>query len=161
MAFNQSCYGIRAKSGTDQNFLFYLLRSSIPKLTQIVHGAVFDTVTKDSFEQVGVSVPNLLTQKKIAEILSAYDSKIENNNKIIKNLEATARAIFDEWFVNFRFPGHEKVKMVEREMGEIPSGGRVGKIKDLIRVESGFPFSSSVFSDTGKYKLVTIRNVQD
>ena len=69
MAFNQSCYGIRAKSGTDQSFLFYLLKSSIPKLTQIVHGAVFDTITKDSFEQVGVSVPNLPTQKKIAEML--------------------------------------------------------------------------------------------
>lgn len=161
MAFNQSCYGVRAKENVDQNYLFYLLKSSVPKLTQIVHGAVFDTITKDSFDQVNVSVPDLPTQKKIAEILSAYDEKIENNNKIIKNLEETAQTIFNEWFVNFKFPGHEKVKLVDSEMGEIPEGWEVGVIEDLIRVESGFPFSSKSFSDDGKYKLVTIRNVQD
>ncbi|PIY57392.1 MAG: hypothetical protein CO061_04110, partial [Candidatus Yonathbacteria bacterium CG_4_9_14_0_2_um_filter_47_74] len=86
---------------------------------------------------------------------------IENNNKITKNLEATAQTIFNEWFINLRFPGYEKVKMVDSEVGEIPAGWSVGKIKDFIRVESGFPFSSSVFNDQGKYKLVTIRNVQD
>jgi len=161
MAFNQSCYGIRAKSEIDQSYLFYLLKSSIPKLAQIVHGAVFDTITKDSFEQINVSIPSLPTQKKIASILSAYDAKIENNNKIIKNLEATAQTIFNEWFVEFHFPGYEKVKMVESEMGEIPEGWEVGKVKDLIRIESGFPFSSGLFDKNGKYKLVTIRNVQD
>ncbi|NTV44786.1 MAG: hypothetical protein HGA67_03785 [Candidatus Yonathbacteria bacterium] len=161
MAFNQSCYGIRAKDNVDQSYLFYLLKSSIPKLTQIVHGAVFDTITKDSFEQVNVCVPDLPTQKKIAEILSAYDAKIENNNAIIKNLETIAQTIFDEWFISFRFPGYEKVKFVDSEMGEIPEGWEVGKIEDLIKIESGFAFKSLNFSDDGKHKLVTIRNVQD
>ena len=149
MAFNQSCYGTRAKSGTDQSFLYYLLKSSIPKLAQIVHGAVFDTITKDSFEQVNVSVPDFPTQKKIAEILSAYDAKIENNNKIIKNLETTAQTIFNEWFVSFRFPGHEKVKtksrselgsttgMVESEMGEIPDGWEVFKLREVFSFVKG------------------------
>lgn len=132
MTFNQSCYGIRAKSEIDQSYLFYLLKSSIPKLAQIVHGAVFDTITKDSFEQVNVSIPNLPTQEKIAEILSAYDVKIENNDKIVKNLEATAQTIFDEWFVNFRFPGYKKIKIIESEMGKIPEGWNVGKIEDII-----------------------------
>lgn len=132
MAFNQSCYGIRAKTGTDQGFLYYLLKSSIPKLIQIVHGAVFDTITKNSFDQIDVSVPNLPTQKKIAEILSAYDAKIENNNNIIKNLELTAQTIFNEWFVNFRFPGYEKVRMVDSEMGRIPIEWNVGKIEDVV-----------------------------
>ena len=53
-----------------------------------------------------IPVLDLPTQKKIAEILSAYDSKIENNNKIIKNLETVAQTIFNEWFVSFRFPGY-------------------------------------------------------
>ena len=132
MAFNQSCYGIRAKSNIDQSYLFYLLKTSVPNLLQIVHGAVFDTITKDSFEQVNVSIPDLTIQKKIAEILSAYDAKIENNNKIIKNLEATAQTIFNEWFVNFCFPGYEKVKFVESEMGEIPVGWSFGKIEDVV-----------------------------
>jgi len=134
MAFNQSCYGIRAKSELDQSYLFYLLKSSIPKLTQIVHGAVFDTITKDSFEQINVSIPSLSIQKKIASILSAYDAKIENNNKIIKNLEATAQTIFNEWFVNFKFPAYEKVKMVESEMGEIPEGWEFGSVKNIFEI---------------------------
>lgn len=155
MAFNQSCYGIRAKSGTDQSFLYYLLKSSIPKLTQIVHGAVFDTITKDSFEQVEVSVPGLPTQKKIAEILSAYDSKIENNNKIIKNLETTAQTIFNEWFINFRFPGYEKVKMVESEIGEIPSGWEVKSVLDVIeRIPVGKKFENKTASPVGKVPIL-------
>ena len=147
MAFNQSCYGIRAKSGIDQSYLFYLLKSSIRKLTQIVHGAVFDTLTKDSFEQVEVSVPNLPTQKKIAEILSAYDSKIENNNKIIKNLEATAQTIFNEWFINFRFPGYEKVEMVESEFGEIPEEWGVGSLSGITHIIMGQSPTSNFYNE--------------
>lgn len=150
MAFNQSCYGIRAKDDVDQSYLFYLLKSSVPKLTQIVHGAVFDTITKDSFEQVNVSVPDIQTQKKIAEILSSYDLKIENNNNIIKNLELTAQTIFNEWFVNFKFPGYEKVIMVDSEMGEIPEGWGVGNIETICnRLPSGKVFKENELSLDG------------
>lgn len=137
MAFNQSCYGIRSKDGINQDYLFYLLKSSIPKLTQIVHGAVFDTITKDSFEQINISVPGPLIQKKIAEILSAYDAKIENNNLIIKKLEATAQTLFDEWFVNFKFPGHEKVKFVDSEMGKIPEEWKTSFLSDITHIVMG------------------------
>ena len=156
---------LRGKDGTsDNNFIYYLAQTYKlrKKAEQSMIGASGrQRVDRVAFENIPVAFPSLTTQKKIAEILSAYDSKIENNNKIIKNLEATSQALFNEWFVNLHFPGNEKVKMVESEMGEIPEEWSVGKIKDLIRVESGFPFSSSVFNDTGKYKLVTIRNVQD
>lgn len=76
-------------------------------------------------------------QQKIASILSAYDEKIENNNKIIKNLKDTAQTIFNEWFVNFKFPGYEKVKIIESEMGEIPEGWKIGKIRDFGNVVCG------------------------
>ncbi len=125
------------------------------------NGSTIKNVSLGQLRDYAFDIPDLPTQKKIAEILSAYDAKIENNNKIIKNLETTAQTIFDEWFARFRFPGHEKAKFVESEMGEIPEGWGVGKVKDLINVESGFPFSSSLFHKEGKYKLVTIRNVQD
>ncbi|MES3031325.1 MAG: restriction endonuclease subunit S [Patescibacteria group bacterium] len=131
MAFNQSCYGIRAKRDMDQSYLYYLLKSSIPKLTQIVHGAVFDTITKDSFEHVSVSVPDISTQKRIAEILNVYDEKIENNHKIIKNLETVAQALFDEWFINFRFPGWEKIRMVDSDLGKIPQGWEVSSLGNI------------------------------
>src|SRR3989344_3304887 len=163
MRINSGMVILRSKPEYDRTYLYTLIKSDSfnAQLKNTSSGSAQSQLPIKDLKEIEFEIPNLPTQKIIAEILSAYDSKIENNNKIIKNLEATARAIFDEWFVNFRFPGHEKVKMVESEMGEIPSGWSVGKIKDLIRVESGFPFSSSVFSDTGKYKLVTIRNVQD
>ena len=155
MAFNQSCYGIRAKDGVNQDYLFYLLKASIPKLTQIVHGAVFDTITKDSFEQINVSVPDLPTQKKIASILSAYDTKIENNNKIIKNLETTAQTIFNEWFVNFKFPGYEKVKMVDSEMGEIPEGWEIKNVLDVIeRISPGKKYDNKSASPSGRVPIL-------
>ena len=60
--------------------------------------------------------------ERIASILSAYDDLIENNTRRIKILEEMAQMLYREWFVNFRFPGHEKVQMVESELGPIPEG---------------------------------------
>lgn len=88
MAFNQSCYGIRAKEGINSTFLYYLLKSNISKLKMITHGSVFDTITRDSFDNVYVSIPDTYTQNKIAVMLSQLDDKIEQNERINKNLAA-------------------------------------------------------------------------
>jgi type I restriction enzyme S subunit len=69
-----------------------------------------------------VLVHPLPVQHRIASILSAYDDLIENNTRRIAILEDMARALYREWFVHFRFPGHEKVKMVESPLGPIPKG---------------------------------------
>ena len=82
-------------------------------------------------------LPPLKTQRKIASILSAYDDLIENNNRRIRILEEMAQAIYKEWFVNFRFPGHEKVKMVKSELGMIPEGWVVKKFTEIAYVCSG------------------------
>ena len=74
---------------------------------------------------------NLETQHKIAAILSAYDDLIENNTRRIKILEEMAQALYREWFVKFRFPGHEKVGMVESELGMVPEGWEVVTIRDV------------------------------
>ncbi len=88
--------------------------------------------------EMQVKLPiDLQTQKKIADILSVYDAKVENNNKIIKNLEATAQTIFNEWFINFRFPGYEKAKMIESEMGEIPEGWEVRSLDEIAEFLNG------------------------
>lgn len=160
---NQSLISLRANpSKLESHYLYYYLKSRYKKLRSLSDDTSSrGSITIPILSRIKINLPDISIQKKIAEILSAYDSKIENNNKIIKNLELTAQTIFDEWFINFRFPGYEKVKMTESELGEVPEGWSVGKIKDLIKVESGFPFSSSIFDDSGKYKLVTIRNVQD
>lgn len=86
MAFNQSCYGIRAKDGIDSTFLYYLIKNSIRKLKAITHGSVFDTITRGTFDNIEVNIPDLDTQRKIAKFLSNIDDKIENNQKINNNL---------------------------------------------------------------------------
>ena len=63
-------------------------------------------------------------QRRIADILSAYDDLMENNQRRIRILEAMARALYREWFVNFRFPGHEKLPRVGLHSADTRKGGR-------------------------------------
>ena len=100
MAFNQSCYGLRAKDFVDSTFLYYLLKQSVCVLQHNTHGSVFDTITRDTFDGITINLPPLATQQKIATILSSLDDKIELNNKINDNLEQQAQAIYDELFNN-------------------------------------------------------------
>lgn len=134
MTFNQSCYGIRAKENIDQDFIFYLLKFSIPSLVKNVHGAVFDTLTRESFSHVEVRIPESLDeQKEIAVILGSLDDKIELLRRENKTLENMAQTLFKEWFVEFRFPGYEKVKVE----GGVPEGWKVGKLGDVCRINYG------------------------
>ena len=100
MAFNQSCYGLRAKDFVDSCFLYYLLKQSVNILKHNTDGSVFDTITRETFENISVKLPPLPTQQKIAAILSSLDDKIELNNKINTNLEQQAVALFKNWFAN-------------------------------------------------------------
>ena len=89
MAFNQSCYGLRAKNAiVDENFLYYLVKHCIRLLKKNTHGSVFDTITRDTFDGIEVDVLAIKIQKKIASLLGALDDKIELNNKINNNLAA-------------------------------------------------------------------------
>jgi len=126
MAFNQSCYGLRAKDFVDSCFLYYLLKQSVNILKHNTHGSVFDTITRETFENISVKIPPLPTQQKIAAILSSLDDKIELNNKINTNLEQQAQALFKNWFVDFEPFG-----------GKMPEGWKVGKLSDLITVKYG------------------------
>ena len=99
MAFNQSCYGLRAKkSVVDSAFLYYVLKYHIKSLKKNTHGSVFDTITRDTFSGIEVDIPILKHQKRIAEILGALDEKIELNNKINENLERQAATLFDNFY---------------------------------------------------------------
>lgn len=83
-------------------------------------------------------LPDLPTQRRIASILSAYDDLIENNTRRIAILEEMARRIYEEWFVRFRFPGHEQVKMVESELGLIPERWATCRLDDVLVLQRGF-----------------------
>ena len=89
MAFNQSCYGLKAKCDLiTSDFLYYLIKHNIAILKQQTHGSVFDTITRDTFDGIEVDIPDLDEQKGIASLLSDLDAKIELNTKINNNLVA-------------------------------------------------------------------------
>jgi len=100
MAFNQSCYGIRAGSNVDQNFLFYLLKLRITELIKLSHGGVFNTVTKETFQHMKVELPDISIQKEVSEILGVLDQKIELNQIMNETLEKIGQELFKHHFID-------------------------------------------------------------
>ncbi len=98
----------------------------------VAGGVATPIVKKSTFAEIVVNVPSLALQHRIAAILSNYDNLIENNTRRIKILEEMAATIYREWFVEFRFPGHENVKMVESELGLIPQGWEIKRLSDVV-----------------------------
>lgn len=139
MAFNQSCYGLRAKDFVDSCFLYYLLKQSVNILKHNTHGSVFDTITRETFENISVKLPPLPTQQKIAAILSSLDDKIELNNKINTNLEQQAQALFKNWFVDFEPFG-----------GKMPEGWKVGKLSDIAEITMGQSPDGKSYNENGE-----------
>jgi type I restriction enzyme, S subunit len=90
-------------------------------------------ITKGHIESFEVPLPPLRTQRKIAGILSGYDDLIENNLRRIKILEKMAQSLYREWFVHFRFPGHESAEFVGSDLGQIPDGWDVKTIEELVK----------------------------
>jgi type I restriction enzyme S subunit len=90
--------------------------------------------------------PPLPTQRKIAATFSAYDDLIENNTRRIAILEEMAQSLYREWFVHFRFPGHEKKRMVESPLGMIPEGWEVVKLREICFITMGQSPSSEFYN---------------
>ena len=99
MAFNQSCYGLTANSLSTNDFLFYLLKQCIEELKQQSNGGVFDTIIRETFDNIIISLPPLPEQKAIAEVLSSLDDKIDLLTRQNKTLEDLAQTYFRKWFV--------------------------------------------------------------
>jgi type I restriction enzyme S subunit len=133
-------------------YVYYLLRAETPKIQAISGGtgAGKAILNKSSFEDIDLNVYPLPIQNKIAAILSAYDDLIENNTRSIKILEEMAQLLYREWFVKFRFPGHEKVRMVESELGPIPEGWKVKKVSVIAKIFRGKSYKSSDIANDGE-----------
>jgi len=118
----------------DARFLFSWVHG--PEFLDQVHSVkgltdMADYVSLSDQRRMHITLPPLEEQKRIASVLSAYDDLIENNTRRIKILEEMAQMLYREWFVHFRFPGHEKVRTVESELGPIPEGWTVKCVKDV------------------------------
>ncbi len=157
---NQGFKSIIPYETTDSEFLYYLLIHNKEGIASQGSGTTFMEVSGKTMAQINVRIPKLLSdQRRIASILSSLDRKIELNNKINGQLEEMAQAIFKSWFVDFE--PFKDGKFVESELGLIPEGWRVGTLGEIVIFKNGFAFKSSDFSKDGKYKIITIKGVQD
>ena len=115
----------------DSRFLFYTMLSCgfYAKADAAAIGAAQRTISLNSLRSIKILLPSLSVQKHIADILSAYDDLIENNQKQIKLLEEAAQRLYKEWFVDLRFPGWENTKIVDG----VPEGWERATVGSLLR----------------------------
>ena len=127
MAFNQSCYGIRNKDLVDKQYLYYLLVNSVNGLKQNAYGGVFDTITRETFDLIDVSLPSLDEQRRIAASLSSLDDKIDLLHRENATLEQMAETLIRQWFVV-----EAKEEWEEGKLGDILSvkGGTTPSTKE-------------------------------
>jgi type I restriction enzyme, S subunit len=135
------CLRLRVRSSAlNPRFLSYTLLTESHKqwmMNQCSHGATMASLNQAIICRIPLRLPDIGTQDRIADILSAYDDLIENNTRRIKMLEQMAEMLYREWFVHFRFPGHEKVRMVESELGMIPEQWEVVNVGKLLKFHIG------------------------
>src|SRR5680860_246613 len=110
---NQQVNTVIPGAETDSRFVYYLLRHIAPTIAQAASGAATPIINKSAFARVLVRVPDHATQSRIGGVLGCLDDRIENNRRRVEVLEKLARAIYREWFVGFRYPGHEVVSLVD------------------------------------------------
>ncbi len=116
----------------------YLSSPSVKKaMSGYVSGVALPRIILKDFKKFEIKIPPLKTQQRIASILEAYDDLIENNTRRIKILEEMAKRIYKQWFVDFKFPGHEKTKFVNSPLGKIPMGWEVINLSYYGKVITG------------------------
>jgi len=133
---NQQINSIVPNCKVDPSFLYYSLRPRKQELLALgaTTGVRTPIINKTTFSDLKVMVPPLPVQRRIAGILSGYDELIENSQRRIKILESMARGLYREWFVYFRFPGHENHPRVASPLGDIPEGWEVRSAPECIHI---------------------------
>ena len=163
-------YALTFYETLNQKFMYYKLKHIEPYLKSIAHGTTTKTLTKEEIKNIEIEIPEKLIQDKIEYTLSTIDKKIDINNQINNNLEELMKTIYQRWFIEFEFPDEEgkpykssggKLVYNEELKQKIPDNWDTKKLIDIGVFVSGFAFSSDDYFNNGKYKLYTIKNVQD
>ncbi len=174
-ATNQACSAMLVdENKCDTRYFFYALKARRHLLLKVASGGAQRNLSGKLIKEFKLPIPPLPVQRRIAGILSAYDELIENSQRRIRILEAMARALYREWFVHFRFPGHEKsagvpnwtaegrpegvsatdganqkLPRVASPLGDIPKGWEVKKLKDACHLTMGQSPKSEFYNETG------------
>ena len=146
---NNHAHILRGKANiADDTYLLACLNNA--DIKPFVTGAAQPKLSQGNLRLIEIPLPPLPIQQRIAGILSAYDELIENSQRRIKLLEAMARALYREWFVHFRFPGHENHPRVPSPLGEIPQGWEVRTVEEIVkRIPVGKKYDQKTVSSTG------------
>lgn len=136
-------------------YVYYALRLQLELMKSISTGVATKFLTLSLLNRTQIPVPPSPTQRKIVAILSAYDDLIENNLRRIKILEEMAQNLYRQWFVKFRFPGHEKALFVDSPLGRIPQGWEVAKVGDILKkVKRGTKIQKQDYATEGSIPVV-------
>lgn len=137
---NNHAHIVKNNNNSDLYYICYLLNNS--DIAGYITGSAQPKLSQGNLNKIKIALPSLPIQQKIASILSTYDTLIENNNRRIRLLEQMAENLYKEWFVRFRFPGHEKlenglpkewtIKRVKDCVERLPFG-RTYKVKELYK----------------------------
>lgn len=130
----------------DYRFIYYWLSLNTEVLKSFASGATFPEISASNVKRIKAILPDIPTQKRIADILSAYDDLIENNNRRIALLEKAAQELYKEWFVRFRFPGYENAKF---ENG-LPEGWERTTFEKIASFQNGYAFKSNELLDSAE-----------
>lgn len=170
---NQALLRVRINEKiVDRNYFLYYFRAYIAKV--ITGGSGDSTIPNfppmDFVKNVEVELPDLVVQRKIGRILKRIDKKYELNNHINNNLEELMKTIYQRWFIEFEFPNEEgkpyksnggKLAYNEELKSKIPENWKVVNINEISDFITGYAFTSDTYCNDGRYKLYTIKNVQD
>lgn len=136
-------------------FAYYLLR--LYNLNKFAGGSAQPLITQSLLKHLKCDIPSVEVQQKISSILSAYDSLIENNTKRIKLLEQMAENLYKEWFVRFRFPGHENVEMKKTKLGKLPCSFSITNMNSVIDYYIGGGWGNDEYSNDFPIQASVIR----
>lgn len=160
VTFSGFCIRARIKNTRehDPTFFTYFFKSAAFRkaISGNAVGANIQNLSQERLSNYIACVPDIVSQRKLANILSTYDILIENNQKQIKLLEEAAQRLYKEWFVDLRFPGHENTKITDG----VPKGWRRERLVDLVDVQYGYAFDGSQFNATRNgMPIIRIRNI--
>lgn len=142
---------LRGIKGLSTDYVRYIIghHSFTDYVKGIWTGVAVPHISESQIRAFSFLLPPSDVQERITHILGAYDGLIENNTRRIEILEEMTQMLYREWFVNFRFPGCEKVKMVDSELGSIPEDWRAERLENLASITMGQSPSSERYNEVG------------
>ena len=164
MTFNQTCYGLDADNDKLlDDFLYYVWQYRFNQIQSVSHGTVFDTITMDSFKDIDIPLPSLETQKRICNVLTSIDNKIETNNRVNDILEEISRSVFNYLFVDFE--PYDQFK--NSEIGNVPSSFDINTLEEVLSFQRGHSYSGDemIDEDSNKdikqgYPMINLGNIE-